>query len=477
MRRVLVIGLDGMPLTLARELAAAGVMPRLGELLGTGRTAELIAPVPEVSSTSWATFLTGVNPARHGIYGFTDLRPGSYDAYFPNLTDLRARPLWEHAAAQGLTTLALNVPGTYPAPRMRGAVISGFVAPLAERAVQPPRLAQVLRQTRYQIEADVGDVSADPAAFVARLREALAARVRAFTHLLRHEPWDLAVAVVTETDRLQHFLWRQLTDPGDRLHGPILDLYRDVDAAVASLAGYAAGRDTDIFIVSDHGFGPARCQFYVNPWLRSRGWLPPLAAVPSLSALDGSSQVFALDPGRFYINAKDRFPRGTLTQAQATQLAADLAGALRGLRWRNGPTGPEVGPDVDGPKLLSEVYLREEIYHGPLAALAPDVIAVPSAGVQLRGGWQPPASPGSLTGTHTRGNALLWTSRDDITAEVADMTDIAPTLLGCLGAAPGGAAPGGAGSARPDSARPGDFDGRDLRAAARLPDLVADWRP
>jgi predicted AlkP superfamily phosphohydrolase/phosphomutase len=445
MRRVLVIGLDGMPLTLARELAETGVMPNLGKLIGTGVTAELIAPVPEVSSTSWATFLTGANPARHGIYGFTDLIPGSYDMYFPNLTHLRAPPLWHHAAAEGLDTLSLNVPGTYPAPRMSGAVISGFVAPLAERAVQPPRLAQTLRQFGYQIDVEVGDVAADPGGFLDRLAQALQARIRAFTHLLRREPWDLAVAVVTETDRLQHFLWSHLTDPRSDLHERVLDFYRDVDAGVASLSACCGDDQGDLFIISDHGFGPASCQFHVNAWLRARGWLSPTTVAPSLAALDSSTQIFALDPARFYLNRKDRFPRGTLTAGEADQLAAELAAGLRELRWRDGM----IGPAVDGPALISEVYQREEIYCGPLAEQAPDVVAVPAAGVQLRGAWPSArlSAPDTLTGTHTRGNGLFWTSRNDITTGPVDMADVAPTVLGCLGADPGG------------------LDGRDLRCS------------
>jgi predicted AlkP superfamily phosphohydrolase/phosphomutase len=461
MSRALVIGLDGMPLSLTRRLAADGVLPCLGGLLTEGTTAELVAPVPEVSSTSWATFLTGVNPGRHGIYGFTDLRPGSYEVYFPNLADLRAAPLWEHAEAAGLTTLSLNVPGTYPAPPISGGIISGFVAPLVERAVQPPRLAAAMRRLGYQIEAEVGDVASDPGAFVGRLRQALAARVRLYGHLLATEPWDLAVAVVTETDRLQHFLWRQLTDPSEELNGPIIDFYREVDDAVAALLDCCAGTPTDVYIISDHGFGPADCQFHVNAWLRAQGWLAPLDAAPKLAAIDGSTQVFALDPGRFYINSEERFASGQATAAQASELAAEIAEALRALRWRDGA----VGPEVDGPPAMSEVYRRDDIYHGPITDQAPDVVAVPAAGVQLRGAWQSAGLTGTdvRTGTHTRGDALAWASQAGLApAGQVDMADIAPTVLGGLGAA-----------------RAGRFDGRDLTRAALVastPIASIDWR-
>src|SRR5688500_299211 len=117
-RRCLVIGVDGMPKTLLLQLANRGVMPYCAGLLdhGTrGTLVELRAPVPEVSSTSWSTFLTGVNPGRHGIYGFIDLKRFSYDFYFPNLKYLATPCLWDIAERAGKRTLCLNVPTTYPA--------------------------------------------------------------------------------------------------------------------------------------------------------------------------------------------------------------------------------------------------------------------------------------------------------------------------------------------------------------------------
>jgi len=456
-RRVLVIGLDGMPCTLLQALAAQGVMPTIERLLAEGACRELLAPVPEISSTAWATFLTGANPARHGVFGFIDLVPGGYDTYFPNVTDLRVAPLWRHAAKAGLTTLCLNVPGTYPAPAIRGALVAGFVAPSMERAVQPPRLLSTLRELGYQLDVAVGDVAADREGFLGRVREALLARARAFDLLLREERWDLAVAVITETDRLQHFLWHDLVTEGSPLHEPVLDLYRAVDGCVARLEA-SLGPDDALFLMSDHGFGPAHCQFYVNAWLRQRGLLalPPDTAP---LALDGATRAFALDPARIYLHRRDRFPAGSLSGGEADALTGELAAELAALRWRPGAAGPEVGPEVDGPPLVAAVHRPEEVYRGPLLAQAPDLIAVPAAGVQLRGSWRhgPLLGSDALTGTHTRDNALLYARGRAIEAATADMTDVAPTVLGALGL---------------DSL--GDVDGSDLASPWRRPFPPAD---
>src|SRR6185295_10823150 len=153
------------------------------------------APVPEVSSTSWATFLTGVHPGRHGIFGFVDLEPRSYSAFFPNLDDLSAPPLWELAGDAGMRTLCLNVPSTYPARAIDGVLISGFVAPVPERSVHPRALWPRLAAMHYELDVDVGDAATDPRAFLGRIHRCLEARRRVFVELIEQQRWELAIAV------------------------------------------------------------------------------------------------------------------------------------------------------------------------------------------------------------------------------------------------------------------------------------------
>lgn len=441
----LVVGLDGVPLTLLEELAARGVMPAVGELLSDGTPAELVAPVPEISSTSWASFLTGTNPGRHGVLGFVDVHPDSYQAYFPNLSALDADPLWVLAARGGLSTACLNVPGTYPAPSLPGILISGFVAPSIERAVSTPRLLPVLEKFDYRLDVEPGDVTARPEDFVARLGQSVRSRRRTFEHLLRTERWQVAVAVLTETDRLQHFLWQDVADPGSPRHELVLGLYREVDAAVAALVD-AVPAGTALFLVSDHGFGPAHCQFHLNAWLRERGLLPPLADVPTLSGLDERARAFGLDPGRVYLHQQEFHRRGPLSVAAAEELADELAAELAALRWADG----RVGPDADGPRLLTAVHRREEVYLGPHTARAANLILEPAPGVQLRGTWRARDVLGTdvFTGTHTRGNAVFHARGGDSSTPVS-MYDVAPTVLAAVGVhAP-------------------ELDGRDLLAPAR----------
>ena len=71
--RVAVIGLDGVGLPLVQDLIGRGIMPNLARLVAGGTLAPMRSSIPTISSVSWTGFMTGKNPGKHGIYGFTDM--------------------------------------------------------------------------------------------------------------------------------------------------------------------------------------------------------------------------------------------------------------------------------------------------------------------------------------------------------------------------------------------------------------------
>ena len=118
----MVIGLDGVPFTLIKKLSENGVMPNIAKLAASGEKyfRQMDVSIPEISSVSWASFMTGTNPARHGIFGFTDLKPQSYNIHFPSYPDLKAETIWDTLGKENKRTTVLNLPGTYPAREHNG---------------------------------------------------------------------------------------------------------------------------------------------------------------------------------------------------------------------------------------------------------------------------------------------------------------------------------------------------------------------
>ncbi|HUM70042.1 MAG TPA: alkaline phosphatase family protein, partial [Chloroflexota bacterium] len=136
---VLVIGLDGATYDLLTPWLAAGHLPTMAGLVARGSSGPLRSTLPPVTAPAWASFMTGKNPAGHGVFDF--FRPHSPDMDKPemvNMADLRARPLWDYLSAAGRRVGVLNVPLTYPPPPVNGFVVPGLLSPDEGQTTYPP---------------------------------------------------------------------------------------------------------------------------------------------------------------------------------------------------------------------------------------------------------------------------------------------------------------------------------------------------
>jgi predicted AlkP superfamily phosphohydrolase/phosphomutase len=400
--RAVLIGLDGVPFTLLEKLIARGVAPNLGRLAAAGpaRFQQMDASLPEISSVSWSSFMTGVNPARHGIFGFMDLKPGTYQMYFPSYPHLKAPPLWDDLQKRGKRSVVINLPGTYPARPHAGVLISGFVAIDLKKAVHPPAALPVLEKMGYRIDVDTA--KAQDADFLYRdLDETLAARERAFDHFWKEEDWDLFVAVITGTDRLQHFQWDAAEDESHPNHARAMDFYRKADAVVGRLVERLGDSDA-LYIMSDHGFCGIRSEVYLNRYLVERGYLrwekdPP----ESFSDLSAESRAFVLDPSRVYLHRRGRYPKGSVEASEAPALREELKALFLSL-------------EHEGRKVIRQVFTPEEIYEGPEFDRAPDLVLLTEDGFDLKGNIRKEETFGRthFTGMHTRHDAFLIGNRD-----------------------------------------------------------------
>jgi len=94
-QKACVVGIDGVPYSMLSRFMDAGVMPRLKELITRGVATDMTVSLPEISSVSWSTFMTGKNPGEHGIFGFTDLHAGTYKMSFPSFRDVKCDTIWD----------------------------------------------------------------------------------------------------------------------------------------------------------------------------------------------------------------------------------------------------------------------------------------------------------------------------------------------------------------------------------------------
>ena len=429
--RVLVLGLDGTPYSYLRAETAAGRLPNLAALFGEGGPAPMRSSLPSVSSTAWTSFLTGRDPGGHGVFGFMDCKAASHDFYFPNLDHVTAPTVWDVLGSAGMRSVILNVPGTYPARPLPGVLVSGFVAPRIERAVPPPRLLQRLRAMGYRIDLDAWAARGDLEVLEEELFATFEGRVEAIRMLLASEPWDLFVAVITETDRLYHFLWNAMVAGEERA----VDLFHRFHAAIDELVGWLVDGlpgGTHLIVLSDHGFAAERRSVFTNAWLRERGLLAFDTDEPKgMGMISPSSTVYSLDPGRFYVNRAGARARGGVPPDRADEVVDRLVEELAGLR------DPDTGELVYG-----GLVRRQDAYHGPYAALGPDVVLTLKPGYELKGSTAaravlgPPAA--GLGGMHTSDDAFLWVGDAALREGRHDLHDLAPTIMELLEVAPEG---------------------------------------
>ena len=83
-RKMLLFGLDGGTLNVLRPLADRGIIPFFAKLMKNGLTAPLRSTIPFVSPTAWASFITGKNPGKHGVFDFQIKKTGEYKFQFIN---------------------------------------------------------------------------------------------------------------------------------------------------------------------------------------------------------------------------------------------------------------------------------------------------------------------------------------------------------------------------------------------------------
>lgn len=430
-KRTVVLGLDGLSFTMAKELGEAGVMPRLHSLLAQGDARPMDTEYPALSAVCWTSFFTGADPGRHRIYGFYEGQVDAYGIWMQNLKDVKVPALWDHAQAAGLRSVIVNLPGTFPAQPINGVMISGFMAFDWEQSVYPKMLSPVLEKAGYKLDVDCKDVWKQSGNFLANCDSTVRARGHVMSTLLKHEPCDLFIGVFTETDRLQHYFYDALEDEHHPLRARVLESFRVIDEQLGKCL--EAVRDEDeLIVLADHGFCRIQMEIHLNEWLARRGYLK-MANYRTEGGLDdidkSETRAFSLDPGRIYLNVAGRQSEGIVSGKDRMKVARDIAAELEAMEvrvpWASGPIKP-----------IQKAYLREELYDGPFVHLAPDVLAVAPDGLELKSGFEKTGLTGlrRFTGMHTFGNALCFRRGAGFSQENLRIRDLFPLIRETLGA-------------------------------------------
>lgn len=421
--KVLVIGLDGATFDLIDPWVEQGKLPVLAKCLKEGTRSALLSTPLSNSAQAWSSFITGKNPGKHGIYDFFETRSDSYGVRFLNASFRKGRSLWRLASDAGRKVGVMNVPITYPPEAVDGFLIPGLDSPGMDGDFAHPRglMAEINQEVGgYILEAGIwGHIRRGrPDKALEGLLEMVRTRTATAKYLMQNKPWDIFVMVYTATDKVQHHFWKYIdpTRPESHSSEPhaeaILKVYQEIDKGVGELM--AAAGDASVIMMSDHGAGPSsRRTMYINRWLSREGFLrfwdsggvsgrlgkvkydflervnneikkrfprrakeimlrlfPRLRdRVDSLLLLPGIDWSGTVAYSRenhpaIFINTKGREAEGIVEPGeQYESIRNQITEKLKNLRC------PETGEPIVG-----RIFKQEEIYQGPEAFKAPDIV-------------------------------------------------------------------------------------------------------
>jgi len=312
LRPVLVLALDGATFDVIRPLVARGELPHLAAWMQAGQSAPLPSTTPPVTFPAWSSFMTGLPPAEHGIFDFTQKRLGEYRLRFVNASDRAAPSIFRRVNDAGGTVLVLGLPATHPPEPVDGLLVCGFDAPVSagsdERSASDPALYRAITARVGPWMRPELDESARADDFHERALSTLLGRIdrkRDFAlesltqHRARHGGAlpTLTMIVFSESDTAGHHYWRD-HDPGSPRHDPsvsaarrdaLASVYRRLDAACGAIreavqeaaagaagevVGERAGEPVPCVVLSDHGMGSASDKVvHLNRFLAEQGLL------------------------------------------------------------------------------------------------------------------------------------------------------------------------------------------------------------
>ena len=406
------LGLDGATYSMLDPAFSAGHMPRFRALMDRSASGILTSTIPPYTPPGWTSIFTGVNPGKHGIFGFT-LGNVQRQGGLVRLDRVKAPAIWNVANAQGMKMGVFNVPMTYPAPVVDGFSVSGMLTPegggeTPDNFTYPESLSQdiVAAAGSYQIDIDVNyDEDWKSTDIIERLSRNLALKRTALQHLLAgNADIPFLFAVLEQPDRLMHVHYKYIDPNCEHYHRPeaapirqrAWEFFDEMDAFIGDLLTWA-GDDGWIVTMSDHGFGPKDKTVNVNVAFREWGLLSvggagavtQSAGVRKLArrakkvlpksvwqkakgaaqqTIDWSkTKAFSgpIPQQGVYINLEGREPNGIVSEPEYDAVRDEIIERFMSL----------IDPD-DGKPVVDRVYKREEVIQGPVAGEGPDLFPV-----------------------------------------------------------------------------------------------------
>ena len=374
--KILVMGLDcAAPEILLEDERLTNIR----SLMSRGSFGRLESVVPPITVPAWMCMSTSQDPGSLGIYGFRNRTGHSYDALGTvNATSITAPAMWDVLGAEGLRSVIVGVPPSFPPRQINGVSVGCFLTPDTKQAdyTSPRSVKHEIARLVGEYPVDVKGFRTDNKAWLKdQIYDMTRKHFRVVRHLMTSVEWDYFQFVEIGLDRMHHGFWKY-HDPTHRQHEAdspfrtaITDYYAYLDDEIGRTLELL-DEDTIVLVVSDHGAQRLDGGFCVNEWLVREGLLVlkerPSTPTPFSPRLVDWSRTKAWSEGGYYarifFNVQGREPEGVVPAEEYESFAAEMRTRLEAL------------PDDDGRPMGTLVFRPRDLYRS-VNNVAPDLIA------------------------------------------------------------------------------------------------------
>ncbi|HEY6899054.1 MAG TPA: ectonucleotide pyrophosphatase/phosphodiesterase [Puia sp.] len=288
-RHVVLITVDGFRPDFYLDSSWQAVHIR--QLMAEGTYAKGVNSVlPSMTYPSHTTIVTGVQPARHGVYYNGMYEPnGSTGKSYWNDSSIRVRTLWKAAQDKGMKAAALFWPVSADAPVQYNIPdIGGMGEAVREKYSKPAGFVDELRRNVFNGEAHIEyghDVNVGKIA----------------AYVIKKDRPNLMTIHLFSVDHYEHQQGRD----GELVRAAVRGADSAVGIIMDALKDAGIWKETVMIVTGDHGFVDVKTSVNPNIWLKQAGLLT------DVKTDDWKAQFFSVG-GSTYLYLKDRKDAATL---------------------------------------------------------------------------------------------------------------------------------------------------------------------
>lgn len=248
---VVIIGLDGADPELISKWKED--LPNFQKIREKGFFGELESTVPPITVPAWMSMFSSKGPEYFGVYDFQSLNLENYEFDFVDSSYFT-----DSFLNSDKETISFRVPGTTPTQQINGSMVSGFVfgeeLEFADESLE--------EEVRDKINPSISELENGKEKEIATKN--FQQNTEVFQFLLENKEFDRAFSVFRITDTWMHNVSQEKD---------MKEAYLAADKALEEFIQLCEQNSWNMLVVSDHGSVNTGRKFYLNGWLKEKGYL------------------------------------------------------------------------------------------------------------------------------------------------------------------------------------------------------------